>query len=313
MLIFIILAPAILILHNFICSFALTRQPLHRPGKYLGTIITQGHQPTPHTFAMGKTPSLFAFEPEDVAKHLRKYILDHQNTALHRHHVFRVAVSGGSLPKTLAKALLAPSNGTKEDTPQFDKWEVFFADERAVPLDHEDSNYRLVKEEWIDQIPEEQGKPTVFPIDVQYLNDTQELADQYEQTLVKIFAARDSVKLPIFDLILLGCGPDGHTCSLFPGHALLRETDAWIYPIEDSPKPPPKRITFSLPVATHGLAIAFVATGGGKKEILKEIFDSEEPQLPCALINAQAGERVTWFCDKAAVEGVAFPTRRGSL
>ena len=155
------------------------------------------------------------------------------------------------------------------------------------------------------------GAPTVHPINAKHLDDVQELADQYEQLLVGSFAQRDSVKLPIFDLLLLGCGPDGHTCSLFPGHPLLRETDAWVYPIEDSPKPPPKRITLSLPVVTHGVKIAFVATGGGKKEILKKIFE-EGAGLPCALVNESAGERCSWFVDNDAVEGVSFP-RRGSL
>lgn len=262
---------------------------------------------------MGKPPSLYAFPTTDeLAQSLRTYVLEAQNASIDRHSVFRVGVSGGSLPKVLAKALLEESNS--EDKFQFDKWEVFFADERAVPLDHEDSNYRLVKEELLDKIPPSEGKPTVYPIDVKYLDDVQEMADQYEQTLVSVFAARDSVKLPIFDLLLLGCGPDGHTCSLFPGSPLLRETSAWVLSISDSPKPPPKRITLSLPVTTHALKIAFVATGGGKKEIMKQIFDTEEGhELPTGLINTIAQSRVTWFVDNPAIEGVSFPARRGSL
>lgn len=221
-----------------------------------------------------------------------------------------MAVSGGSLPKTLAQALLSlPSS--PEDTIKFDKWEIFFADERVVPLDHEDSNYFLLKHELLDKIPVELGKPLVHHIDVDLLDDVQELADQYEKLLVRSFASRDSVKLPIFDLLLLGCGPDGHTCSLFPGHALLRETDAWVAPIEDSPKPPPKRITLTLPVVTHGVKVAFVATGAGKKEIMKKIFE-EGNGLPCSLVNEGAGDRCSWFTDAAAVDGVSFP-RRGSL
>ena len=260
---------------------------------------------------MGKQPNLFAFPTVNaLAPTLRTYILHAQNAGIQRHEIFKVAVSGGSLPKTLAQALLATPSGP-DDVIDFSRWEIFFADERAVPLDHEDSNYFLLKNELLDKIPEEMGKPLVHPIDESQLDDTQELADRYEQLLVTSFAARDSVKLPIFDLLLLGCGPDGHTCSLFPGHPLLRETDAWVYPIEDSPKPPPKRITLSLPVVTHGVKIAFVATGGGKKEVLKRIFE-EGNGLPCALVNEGAGERCSWFVDNAAVEGVSFP-RRGSL
>ncbi|CZS97792.1 probable multicopy suppressor of los1-1 [Rhynchosporium agropyri] len=260
---------------------------------------------------MTRQPNLFAFPTVDaLAKTLRTYVIQCQNAGIQRHDSFKVAVSGGSLPKTLAQALLsAPSSS--EDAVKFSKWEIFFADERAVPLDHEDSNYRLLKDELLDKIPAEMGKPVVHTIDVAHLDDVQELADQYEQILVKSFASRDSVKLPIFDLLLLGCGPDGHTCSLFPGHALLRETDAWVAPIEDSPKPPPKRITLSLPVVTHGVKVAFVATGGGKKEIMKQIFEGGNG-LPCALVNEGAGERASWFVDNAAVEGVSFP-RRGSL
>lgn len=260
---------------------------------------------------MGKPPNLYAFpDDNELAKSLRVYVVDAQNSALERHGVFRLAVSGGSLPKVLAKALLSQGEGKVD----FARWEVFFADERAVPLDHADSNYGLLKAELLDKIPAELGKPKVYPVDTQYLDDVQELADQYEQTLVKAFAARDSVKIPMFDLILLGCGPDGHTCSLFPGHPLLRETQAWVLPIEDSPKPPPKRITLSLPVASHGIKIGFVGTGASKKEIMRQIFDTEEGHaLPCGLVNSMAQERVTWFTDYAAVEGVQFPVRRSSL
>lgn len=265
---------------------------------------------------MGRPPNLYSFADvdRDLAPNLRKYILEAQNEALSRRDgVFRIAVSGGSLPKTLAKALLAPSNGSPEDTTDFAQWEIFYADERLVPLDHQDSNHKLVKEDLLDHIPEELGQPKVYPIDETTLGDAQECADQYEQTLVSIFAQRDSVKLPLFDLILLGCGPDGHTCSLFPDHPLLREKNAWILSINDSPKAPPKRITLSLPVVVHASRIGFVATGGGKKEVIKKIFETEEgASLPCGLVNAQAAERVSWFCDSAATEGVNFP-RRGSV
>jgi 6-phosphogluconolactonase len=265
---------------------------------------------------MGKQPNLYSYPSvDDVAAHLRTYILQCQKAAFQRHDAFKIAVSGGSLPATLAKALLVPAeNEDAESAPQFSKWHIFFADERAVPPEHEDSNYGLLKKDLLDKIPSEAGQPTVYPIDLDHLDNTQEIADSYQETLMATFANKDSVRLPIFDLILLGCGPDGHTCSLFPGHALLRETEAWVAAIEDSPKPPPRRITLTLPVVTHAHKIAFVATGSGKKDILRKILeaDDEGRSLPCGLVNEGGAEKVSWFTDSAAVEGVSFP-RRGSL
>ncbi|KAL8852212.1 MAG: hypothetical protein Q9221_002922 [Calogaya cf. arnoldii] len=263
---------------------------------------------------MGKQPNLYAFSDiSALARTLRTYVIQCQDAGFERHGLFKVAVSGGSLPSTLAKALLEPGDGAPEDALHFAKWEIFFADERAVPLDHPDSNYKLLKDELLDKIPKPMGQPNVHAINVNLLDDVQEMADQYQDALMQSFAAKDSVKLPIFDLLLLGCGPDGHTCSLFPNHELLRESDAWVAPIEDSPKPPAKRITLSLPVVTHGTKIAFVATGAGKKDIMKQIFDTEEGRsLPCGLVNEGGADKVSWFTDNGAVEGVGFP-RRGSL
>lgn len=255
--------------------------------------------------------NLYSFDTTDtLAPQLRRYILTAQNTSLEHHSTFRIALSGGSLPKILAKALI-PSGASTEPV-HFSKWEIFFADERAVPLAHDDSNYALLQSELLDHLPADAGQPIIHRINTDLLHDPQELADEYEQSLVKTFAAKDSVKLPIFDLILLGCGPDGHTCSLFPGHPLLRETTGWVLPITDSPKPPSARITLSLPVVQAAARIAFVATGEGKAEVIRRIFDEEEgASLPCGLVN-QAGEKVSWFCDHAATRGVAYP-RRGSL
>lgn len=261
---------------------------------------------------MAKQANLYAFPTADaLAPALRSYVISCQEAGIARHGVFKVAVSGGSLPKTLAQALLAPG-ASDTDTVKWDQWEIFFADERAVPLDHADSNYGLLKAELLDKIGEGVAQPTVHAIDPEALDDAQELADRYEKLLVRSFASRDSVKLPIFDLLLLGCGPDGHTCSLFPGHALLRETSAWVAPIEDSPKPPARRVTLTLPVVTHAVRVAFVATGAGKKEVMKEIFEAGKG-LPCALVNEGTGERCSWFVDNAAVEGVSYPRRPFSL
>ncbi|RPB04922.1 nagb/rpia/CoA transferase-like protein [Choiromyces venosus 120613-1] len=259
---------------------------------------------------MTKQPSLYAFpDNPTLQQNLYRYILHAQSDAFARHHKFKVAISGGSVPKLLAAPDLLSSREI-----QWGKWEIFLADERAVPLTHADSNYALLRAEFLSKIPKSGPRPTVHPIDPEKLGDTQDLADAYEKALIGSFAAKDSVKLPMFDLLLLGCGPDGHTCSLFPGHGLLREEVAWVAAIEDSPKPPPRRITLTLPVITHALKIAFVATGAGKQEVMRRIFDTHPDTeggevLPCALVNLGAGDKVSWFCDLAAVEGVSFPKK----
>ncbi|RPB25817.1 6-phosphogluconolactonase [Terfezia boudieri ATCC MYA-4762] len=257
---------------------------------------------------MTNLPQVRSYPTNDkLSLGLAEYVLNAQAAAFSRHPKFRIAVSGGSLPSILASPALIDNPSV-----QWSKWEIFFADERAVPLDHPDSNYGLLKSVLLDKIPQKSSMPKVFPIDELLLDDTQELADAYEQTLIQSFAAKDSVKLPIFDLILLGCGPDGHTCSLFPGHELLREDIAWVAPIEDSPKPPPRRITLTLPVVTHAVRVVFVAAGAGKKEILKTIFEKPEEGLPCSLVNMEAGDKVVWFTDDAAIQGVTG-VRKGSL
>lgn len=118
----------------------------------------------------------------------------------------------------------------------------------------------------------------------------------------KVLSLADTGDYPRFDLILLGMGPDGHIASLFPHHPLVQKTEIWIASIEDSPKPPPERITFTLPVINSGANVAFVATGSGKADKMKLIFGAELPfgELPAQLVAPYKGNLV-WFTDKAAV------------
>ena len=101
---------------------------------------------------------------------------------------------------------------------------------------------------------------------------------------------------PVMDCVLLGMGPDGHTCSLFPGHGLLKEQEKWVASIEDSPKPPPCRITLTMPVLQAARKVCFVSTGEGKADMLKRIVAGDE-SIPCATVQPDKAE---WYVDTAA-------------
>lgn len=143
-------------------------------------------------------------------------------------------------------------------------------------------------------------------IDTKLLSDPEELADDYESQLVATFAQRDAARYPVFDLILLGMGPDGHTCSLFPGHSLLSEEDRWVAFIEDSPKPPAKRITFTYPVINHAYRVAFVAAGAGKQDVLATVLDEPEKGLPASRVRPAHPGQLYWFADDAATQKVQY-------
>ncbi len=117
---------------------------------------------------------------------------------------FKIAISGGSLIKILHQGLLP-----RQESIEWDKWDIYFADERLVPFDSPDSNYGQAKREIFDHIVGDK-KPRIFHIDESLIDDPQECADHYEKVLINNFAKKDSVKLPLFDLFFLGCAPDGH-------------------------------------------------------------------------------------------------------
>lgn len=173
-----------------------------------------------------------------------------------------------------------------------------------MPLDHEDSNHKLCMEVLFSKvaIPSE----NIHHIDPSHLNDLEALADAYESQLILEFASKDSARFPVFDLILLGIGPDGHTASLFPGHPLLVEEGRWVAYLDDSPKPPPKRITLTYPVINHASKVAFVATGEGKQDILAEIMDNPaKNSLPASRVGPAHG-KLYWFVDDAASAKVKY-------
>lgn len=241
-------------------------------------------------------------ESVDVANSVGAYVVKIQNEALASSKTFKIAVSGGSLGKVLKAALVDNEELAKQV--QWDKWEVFFSDERLVPLNHADSNYGLFEEKVLCHL--KGPKPTVHTINESLLTGKDGQIEGSDESKDKEIAAEYAKLLPQdlkIDLVLLGCGPDGHTCSLFPGHTLLKEKKQHISLVTDSPKPPPRRITFTFLVLESAGAIAFVAEGEGKAPIIDEIFNKKDSQLPCKLVN-ELSVPVSWFVNDAAIKGV---------
>ena len=208
---------------------------------------------------------------------------------------FRIALSGGSLLDILSSGLCA---NPLSDTIDWSNWHVFWADERWVPWSSPDSNYGLAKDRFFSRVPIPQEH--IYAMDDS--TDPAATAKTYESAVAKILRPRQG-QMPRFDLILLGVGEDGHTASLFPDHPLLAENRAWIAPVLDAPKPPPTRMTMTLPLINSARTIFFVAVGPGKADILSKILRPKglQQELPAQLVGPSRGE-LQWFIDRAAAE-----------
>ncbi|KRZ07670.1 6-phosphogluconolactonase [Trichinella zimbabwensis] len=110
---------------------------------------------------------------------------------------------------------------------------------------------------------------------------------------------KSGAQFPQIDCLLLGIGPDGHICSLFPDHAALKETNRWVVPVGDSPKPPPRRVTLTLPVINNANQIVFVACGASKADIVERIINRKDPFLPAMMVKPLSG-RTLFLFDKEA-------------
>jgi len=250
------------------------------------------------THPLPSAPIVHSFaDSEELAKSLASFIVKAQKEALNKKGRFDVALSGGSLPKMLSALVDNPAV-------KWDKWQIFYVDERVVPLDHPDSNHLACSKILYSKVPIPENN--IHTIDPTLLDDLEELSDAYEKELIREFAQRDSARFPVFDVILLGMGPDGHTASLFPGHELLSEEDRWVAFVEDSPKPPPKRITLTYPVINHAARVVFVTAGKEKVSMLKSILEHPEQGLPAARVRLVTGH-LYWFVDDAASAGLEYP------
>jgi 6-phosphogluconolactonase len=206
---------------------------------------------------------------------------------------FAVALSGGSTPKTLYSLL-----ATKPGIP-WDKICFFWGDERHVPPNDPESNYRMANEALLSKIP---ARPeNIFRIQAEE-KDAATAALQYEQAL-KDFFHLSAGQFPRFDLILLGTGPDGHTASLFPDTTALTETHRlvvanWV------PKFKTHRITFTYPVLNAAACVTFLAEGPGKAAIVHEILENSTADLPAQRVRPTNGKLI-WMLDEPAASALS--------
>ncbi|CAN8265033.1 unnamed protein product [Cochlearia groenlandica] len=231
---------------------------------------------------------------ENLSVDLAKFTSDLSGKFCKERGAFTVVVSGGSLIKSLRKLVESPY----VDSIDWSKWHFFWVDERVVPKNHDDSNYKLAYDGFLSKVPIPPGN--VYAI--KELLSAEAAADDYEtclKHLVKTSTLRvsESTGFPKFDLMLLGMGPDGHVASLFPGHGLCNENKKWVTHITDSPKPPSERITFTFPVINSSAYVALVVCGSGKAEPVQAALKKTR-DVPAGSVCAE--DELVWFLDKPA-------------
>jgi 6-phosphogluconolactonase len=210
---------------------------------------------------------------------------------------FAVALSGGSTPRRLYELLATEAHAARVDWPRV---QVFWSDERCVPPTSPASNYRMAREALLDRVP----LPEANVHRMRGEDDPAEAAAAYERELRRLFAATEGPPRTApgqrFDLVLLGLGDDGHTASLFPGTAALRETSHWVV-AHDVAATPSWRITLTFPVINAAAEIAFLVSGPEKATILQRVIEGScrQAELPAQQVAPRAG-RLRWLVDAAA-------------
>lgn len=207
---------------------------------------------------------------------------------------FTVALSGGSTPKAIFGLLAADEAAGRNRLP-WDKALIFFGDERHVPPDHPDSNYRMANEALLSKVPIPHANVHRIRAEL----DAACAAVEYENELRRAFGS-NAGDVPRFDLIMLGMGPDGHTASLFPGGAALAERSAlvaanWVEKLKSH------RITFTFPLLNAAAEVMFAAGGADKAEMLRNVLqgDPSGQRYPAQDVRPAAG-RLLWLVDEAA-------------
>ncbi len=228
-------------------------------------------------------PDVSVIETSALAAKAAEKIANCLRTAAQAHGRACLALAGGTTPRRVHEAL-----AERSDIP-WSLVHVYFGDERCVPPDHPDSNYRMAKESLFDRI----ALPSA-----QIHRPASELEDRDAAA-----RAYDAVLPARLDLIILGIGEDGHTASLFPGSPALNERERRYIPVV-GPKPPPNRLTLTPPALETAGALLMLATGAGKAEAVARAL---EGPLDPKSTPAQLARRGSWFVDREAARLLTPP------
>ena len=228
--------------------------------------------------------------PEEVARAVASRFVEVSREAIETRGRFSVALAGGSTPKRVYE-LLASEEWRAQVA--WARVHVFFGDERCVPPEHPDSNFRMARESLLARVP----LPAENVRRLRGEGDPAESAAMYEAALRAFF---DGEPWPRFDLVMLGMGDDGHTASLFPGSPALREQTAWVVAAHVE-KLRAYRLTLTLPAINHAENVMFVVTGASKSERLREVLAAPKvSDPPPAQLVRPTRAPLEWFLDKAA-------------
>jgi 6-phosphogluconolactonase len=230
--------------------------------------------------------------PQDLFQAAAEEFIHSANEAITQRKRFIVALSGGSTPKGLYTLLAANASSSLP----WDRMFFFFGDERHVPPDHPESNYRMASETLFSKAPIPPAN--IFRVPAEN-PDASAAAEEYEKNMRGFFSSPPG-EFPSFDLILLGLGPDGHTASLFPETLALQEKSRlvvanWVDKFKTS------RITFTLPLLNAARCVAFLVSGTEKAPALHEVLEGKAPgeKYPAKLVQPSDGKLI-WFVDRAA-------------
>ncbi len=242
---------------------------------------------------------LVAEGPGDVASAACRLVLDAERAAIADHGTFSIALAGGSTPRRLYE-LLATS-----ETATFARWKVFFGDERWVPANDPDSNWRMAREALLDHVPIPGNQ--IHPIDTGA--GTPSKAAMLYSLVIDRTVAHAAGEYPRFDVVLLGLGADGHTASLFPGSSALVAAPNEIAVATWAPSQRTWRVTLTAGVLSAAHSILFLVSGAEKAEALSRVLDGGAPgpgdaqshaAPPAALVRPHEDGSLAFVVDRAA-------------